>query len=110
MKPPGCKVVISFHTLPAGIHNWDLCRKHRIEFDTVDSNSIICVRIDNSDGVEVLQVGYINVTLFDSEGAVFGVREQSGTEYVRINMFGRGDVDSGNLSLFSPCYSSFAKQ
>ena len=44
-KPPGCKVVISFHTLPAGIHNWDLCRKHRIEYDTVDSNSIICVRI-----------------------------------------------------------------
>ena len=36
----------------------------------------------NSDGVEVLQVGYIYVTLFDSEGAVFGVREQSGTEYV----------------------------
>ena len=31
-KPDGCRVVVSFNTLPVGANNWDLCKTQRIEY------------------------------------------------------------------------------
>ena len=66
---------------------------------------MLCIFFDNSCNVEDVQVGHIYISIFDSAGAVFGVRKNDGTEYVRINTFGEDGVDVGAMSIFDPCYS-----
>ena len=104
-KPPGCRITISFNILPVGAHNWDLCSTKRIQYDDCDLNSILCVSFDNSWNQEDVQVGYMYLTLFNCAGAVFGVREEGGTEWIRVNTYDECGVDCGDLSMFHPCYS-----
>ena len=60
---------------------------------------------DNTKNAVALQIGYIYISFFGSSGAVFGVRQKHGSEYVRVNTYVKDGVDRGDLALYSPCYS-----
>ena len=104
-KPDGCKVVVSFNTLPTGSNNWDMCKTQRIEFKDCSTNAEMCMHFDNTKNAVALQIGYIYISLFGSNGAVFGVRKKNGSEYVRINTYGKDGVDRGDMALYYPCYA-----
>ena len=60
-KPDGCKVVVSFNTLPTGANNWEMCKTERIEFKDCSANGEMCMHFDNTKNAVALQIGYIYI-------------------------------------------------
>ena len=67
-KLDGCKVVVSFNTLPTGANNWDMCKTQRIEFKDCSTNGEMCMHFDNTKNAVAIQIGYIYISLFGSSG------------------------------------------